>query len=72
MVKTFCDRCGAEIHNKYGWLRRTTRSCRLRLNSTETYKDTNEDKYICPDCVKSFRIWFDNSECCKAKEEFKK
>lgn len=63
MTKTYCDRCGNEIHKEYGWLKSThyfTKSKLSLTNPTGNWKD--DDKYICPSCVDSYIHWFMNPE----------
>lgn len=69
MTKTFCDRCGKEIHkDSYAVLMHRTIFARQRLMPScfrEEWKDA--DKYICPECEDEYIRWFMNLE--RAKEE---
>lgn len=63
MTKTFCDRCGAEIKQENGWLRRKALYSVLRLVPPMPKFDwKSEDKYLCPDCSESYIHWFLNPE----------
>ena len=61
MTKTFCDRCGAEIHEgKCAWLSRRLVYTKFRLIPHRTREDwDNEDKYLCPQCEKEYIKWFE-------------
>lgn len=60
MVKTFCDRCGAEIEeHSYAWLSRKVLYTNARLIPHTSRKDwESDDKYICPKCEDSYIHWF--------------
>ncbi len=60
MVKTFCDRCGAEIkERKYAWLSRKVVYVNSKMIPWTSREDWNtDDKYICPECEDSYIHWF--------------
>ena len=64
MIKTYCDRCGAEINkHAYGWLSRKLIYVKPKLmpsSDREDWKD--DDRYICPKCEDSYIHWFMNPQ----------
>ena len=62
MTKTFCDRCGKEITNEYGWLTRSTLYASIKLIPGKNHPEWSkrEDQYICPECENSYIQWFMN------------
>jgi len=59
MTKTFCDRCGKEIPEGYGWLAHRTLFLPRKERAEWTERD---DLYICPECEDSFIRWLMNQE----------
>lgn len=64
MTKTFCDRCGKEIAEEYGWITHRTLYASIRLLSRKKYTDWSErdERCICPECEDGFIHWFMNPE----------
>ena len=64
MTKTFCDRCGKEITNEYGWITHRTLYASIRLFPGKKHDEWSEqaDLYICPECEDSYIHWFMNPE----------
>ena len=71
MVKTLCDRCGKEIQRKCGMnlcarIRHNVLYAKMRMVGLTTSSEENnfisDDKYICPECEKSYIHWFVNPD----------
>lgn len=66
MTKTFCDRCGKEIKEEYGWIKHRTLYASIELIPVPGKKHTEwserADLYICPECEDSYIHWFMNPE----------
>lgn len=62
MIKTFCDRCGAEIKEcTCAWLSRKVVYVKAKMLPRASREDwDSDDKYICPECEDSYINWFMN------------
>lgn len=62
MTKIFCDRCGKEITEDYGWIiHRMLFACIRLLPGKKHYEwSKRKDLYICPECEDSYIRWFMN------------
>ena len=64
MTKMFCDRCGKEIKEEYGWItnRMLYASIRFLPGKKHTEWSDRGDLYICPKCEDSYISWLMTSE----------
>lgn len=64
MTKTFCDRCGKEIKQEYGWITRKRLYANIRLIPGKEHTEWSYlgDLYLCPECEDSYIQWLMNPE----------